>query len=146
MSFRGFLYVLSWISLCPITPISLVFTGFFSIRNQVSNQECNQVGNQVNQSRDTRPTVANDKRVGLAAPHPAAHKCAIVSFCLHKMPFQRLFYKISARFCQIGAQAPKNEYDSSIFSVFCLGDVSRRNESETLYLVIGTTTLSAKNL
>jgi hypothetical protein len=60
MSFRGFLYVLSWISLCPITLISLVFTGFFSIRNQVSNQECNQVGNQVNQSRDTRPTVAND--------------------------------------------------------------------------------------
>ena len=99
MSFRGFFYVLSWISLCPITLISLVFTGFFSIRNQVSNQECNQVGNQVNQSRDTRPTVANDKRVGLAAPHPAAHKCAIVPFCLHKMPFQRRFYKISARFC-----------------------------------------------
>ena len=91
MTERGFLYVLSWISLCPITLISLVFTGFFSIRNQV--------GNQVNQSRDTRPTVANDKRVGLAAPHPAAHKCAIVPFCLHKMPFQRRFYKISARFC-----------------------------------------------
>ena len=52
MTKRGFLYVLSWISLCPITLISLVFTGFFSIRNQVSNQECNQVGNQVNQSRD----------------------------------------------------------------------------------------------
>ena len=97
MTERGFLYVLSWISLCPITLISLVFTGFFSIRNQVSNQECNQAGNQVYLSRDTRPTVANDKRVGLAAPHPAAHKCAIVPFCLHKILFQRHFYKISAQ-------------------------------------------------
>ena len=52
MTKHGFLYVLSWISLCPITLTSLVFTGFFSIRNQVSNQERNQVNNQVNQSRD----------------------------------------------------------------------------------------------
>ena len=106
MSFRGFLYVLSWISLCPITPISLVFTGFFSIRNQVSNQECNQVGNQVNQSRDTRPTVANDKRVGLAAPHPAAHKCAIVPFASIKYFFKDVFAESQRKFAEQGRKRP----------------------------------------
>ena len=115
MSFRGFLYVLSWISLCPITPISLVFTGFFSIRNQVSNQECNQVGNQVNQSRDTRPTVANDKRVGLAAPHPAAHKCAIVPFCLHKMLFKDVFTKSQHAFAKQGRKRPRTSTTARFF-------------------------------
>ena len=59
MSFRGFLYVLSWISLCPFVDFFMSYNSYkpriywlFSIRNQVSNQECNQVGNQVYQSRD----------------------------------------------------------------------------------------------
>ena len=54
MSFRGFLYVLSWISLCPIALTIRIFTGFFSVCNQVGNQERNQVGNQVYQSRKQR--------------------------------------------------------------------------------------------
>ena len=117
MSFRGFLYVLSWISLCPITLISLVFTGFFSIRNQVSNQECNQVGNQVNQSRDTRPTVANDKRVGLAAPHPAAHKCAIVPFAPVKCFFKNVFAESQHKFAKQGASAQKREQQLNFFGI-----------------------------
>lgn len=38
-----------------------------------------------------------------------------------------------------------NEIGSSIFSVFCSGDVSRIDAGKTLYLVVGTTTLSTKN-
>ena len=115
MTERGFLYVLSWISLCPITLISLVFTGFFSIRNQVSNQERNQVGNQVNQSRDTRPTVANDKRVGLAAPHPAAHKCAIVPFASIKCLFKDVFTKSQHAFAKQGRKRPRTSTTARFF-------------------------------
>ena len=46
MSLHGFLYVLSWISLCPITLTIRIFTGFFSVCNQVGNQESNQENNQ----------------------------------------------------------------------------------------------------
>ena len=144
MTERGFLYVLSWISLCPITLISLVFTGFFSIRNQVSNQECNQVGNQVNQSRDTRPTVANDKRVGLAAPHPAAHKCAIVPFCSQNTFSETFLQNLNTILLNRGARARERKRQPDFFSVFCSGDVSRSGESETLYLVVVSTTLFAK--
>ena len=52
MSLHGFLYVLSWISLCPIALTIRVFTGLFSICNQVGNQESNQESNQVYQSRN----------------------------------------------------------------------------------------------
>ena len=113
----GFLYVLSWISLCPITPISLVFSGFFSIRNQVSNQKCNQVGNQVNQSRDTRPTVADDKRVGLAAPHPAAHKCAIVPFAPIKCFFKNVFAEPQRKFAKQGRKRPETRTATQFFGI-----------------------------
>ena len=52
MSLHGFLYVLSWISLCPIALTIRVFTELFSVCNQVGNQERNQVSNQVCLSRD----------------------------------------------------------------------------------------------
>ena len=52
MSLHGFLYVLSWISLCPIALTIRVFTGLFSVCNQVGNQESNQESNQVYQSRN----------------------------------------------------------------------------------------------
>ena len=45
-AFYGFLYVPSWISLCPIYLGSLDFTGFFAPCNQVSNQVSNQAINQ----------------------------------------------------------------------------------------------------
>ena len=48
MTKYGFLYVPSWISLCPIALTIRIFTGFFDTRNQESNQE----SNQVSQSRD----------------------------------------------------------------------------------------------
>ena len=52
MSLRGFLYVPSWISLCPIYLESLDFTSFLAPRNQVGNQVSNQVSNQaINQGK-----------------------------------------------------------------------------------------------
>ena len=52
MSLRGFLYVPSWISLCPIYLGSLDFTSFLAPRNQVGNQVSNQVSNQaINQGK-----------------------------------------------------------------------------------------------
>ena len=47
-----------------------------------------------------RPTVANDKRVGLAAPHPAAHKCAIVPFCPIKCLFKDVFAESQRKFAE----------------------------------------------
>ena len=51
-TFYGFLYVPSWISLCPIYLGSLDFTSFLAPRNQVGNQVSNQVSNQaINQGK-----------------------------------------------------------------------------------------------
>ena len=51
-AFYGFLYVPSWISLCPIYLGSLDFTSFLAPCNQVGNQVSNQVSNQaINQEK-----------------------------------------------------------------------------------------------
>ena len=50
-----FLCDLNGISLWPIEPKTIDFTGFFDTRNQESNQESNQVSNQaINQGRGFR--------------------------------------------------------------------------------------------
>jgi hypothetical protein len=82
--------------------------------------------------------------VGLAAPHPAAHKCAIVPFASIKYFFKDVFAESQRKFAEQGASAQKQEQQLN-FSVFCSGDVSHKGANETLYLVVGTTTLSAKN-
>ena len=46
ITFNGFYYYLSWISLLPLSLQSLDFTGFATLRNQVSNQVSNQAINQ----------------------------------------------------------------------------------------------------
>lgn len=84
------------------------------------------------------------KRVGLAAPHPAAHKCAIVPFRLPKRLFAYVFAESLHDFAKQGHKRPGMRTAARFFLVFCSGDVSRSGESETLYLVVGTTTLFAK--
>ena len=145
MSFRGFLYVLSWISLCPIALTIRIFTGFFSVCNQVGNQESNQESNQVYLSRNNATIGRWWQKGGACCPTPRSAQMRNSTFCLHKILFQRRFCRISEQICWTGALAPLNEIGSSIFSVFCSGNVSRRCESETLYLVVASTTLSAKN-
>ena len=54
----------------------------------------------------TRPTTADDKRVGLAAPHPAAHKCAIVPFASMKYFFKDVFAESQRKFAEQGRKRP----------------------------------------
>ena len=64
-----------------------------------------------------RPTVADDKRVGLAAPHPAAHKCAIVPFASVKCFFKNVFAESQHKFAKQGASAQKREQQLNFFGI-----------------------------
>ena len=64
-----------------------------------------------------RPTAADDKRVGLAAPHPAAHKCAIVPFAPVKCFFKNVFAESQHKFAKQGASAQKREQQLNFFGI-----------------------------
>lgn len=55
------------------------------------------------------------KRVGLAAPHPAAHKCAIVPFRLPKRLFAYVFAESQHKLAEQGASAQKRERQLNFF-------------------------------
>ena len=55
------------------------------------------------------------KRVGLAAPHPAAHKCAIVPFAPVKCFFKNVFAESQHKFAKQGASAQKREQQLNFF-------------------------------
>ena len=65
----------------------------------------------------TRSTTADNKRVGLAAPHPAAHKCAIVPFAPVKCFFKNVFAESQHKFAKQGASAQKLEQQLNFFGI-----------------------------
>ena len=62
-----------------------------------------------------RPTVADDKRVGLAAPHPAAHKCAIVPFCSQNAFSETFLQNLNTILLNRGARARERKRQPDFF-------------------------------
>lgn len=58
------------------------------------------------------------KRVGLAAPHPAAHKCAIAPFCLPKRLFADVFAESQHDFAKQERKRPGMKTAARFFRYF----------------------------
>ena len=67
------------------------------------------------------------------------------TFLLTKCLFRDVFAESQHDFAKQGRTRPGTKTAARFFSVFCSGDVSHKGTGGTLYLVVGMTTLSAKN-